>query len=94
MKIAFLQDNFTPSHIEENAKRISKFYQDSCEAGMDIAIVPFEALCGFAPEDLLDFPDFADLLTKKQRGLVRATQADTALIFDTPFALDGSFSTP
>lgn len=92
MKIAFLQDNFTPSHIEENAKRISKFYQDSCEAGMDIAIVPFEALCGFAPEDLLDFPDFADLLTKKQRGLVRATQADTALIFDTPFALDGSFS--
>ncbi len=92
MKIAILQDTFRPSHLEENKKRIAAFYKKASDEDADMVVVPSEAVCGFEPEDLLDFADFSDLLTKTQKELIRGTNPETALVFDTPFALDGSFS--
>lgn len=92
MKIAILQDGFGPIHIEENKKKISNFYQKASTAGADIVLIPAEAICGFEPECLLDYSDFTDMLAKAQKELIRSTNPETALVFDTPFALDGSFS--
>mgnify|MGYP001774241234 FL=1 len=92
MKIALLQDCFRPCRIEENKKKIADFYKKASQEDADIVVVPSEAICGFEPEGLLDFNDVNDALTDIQKELIRSTNADTALVFDTPFALDGSFS--
>lgn len=92
MKCAILQESFSPGNIEGNHKKVASFYQKASKEDVDVAIVPSEALCGFEPEDLLNFNDFSERLEKIQKSLVRATDSETALIFDTPIALDGSFS--
>lgn len=91
MKIAVLQDSFLPGAFKDNFKKIKAFYQRSCADDVDLAIVPTDALCGYEPGDLLNYTDCSDEITRLQKKLVKETTADTALLFDTPFALDGSF---
>lgn len=91
MKISILQDSFVPGAFKENFKKIKDFYSRSCKEEVDLAIVPTDALCGYEPGCLLNYMDCSDEITRLQKKLVKATTADTALLFDTPFALDGAF---
>lgn len=91
MKIAVLQDSFLPGAFKDNFKKIKDFYKKACAQEVDLAIVPTDALCGYEPGCLLNYTDCADEITRLQKKLVKETTADTALLFDTPFALDGSF---
>lgn len=92
MLISILQDSFRAGAVEENAGKIRDFYKKAVAQKVDLAIVPTEALCGFHPEKHLDYSDFSDRIAKAQKKLVRETDAFTALVFDSPFAMDGSFA--
>lgn len=92
MKVSFLQDAFRPGSVEENFKKIKSAYRDAVEKESDLLIVPSEALCGFGPDDLVDYSGYSDKVVKYQKQLIRDTSPGTALVFDTPYAIDGSFS--
>ncbi|MCM1169905.1 MAG: NAD(+) synthase [Bacteroides sp.] len=91
MKISILQDSFFPGAWEDNAKKISDFYKKSCREKADLAVVPTDALCGFDPKSLLEYTECSDRIARLQKKLIQETTGSTALVFDTPFALDGSF---
>lgn len=91
MKISVLQDAFFPGAWEENFKKISDFYKKACRERADLAVIPTDALCGFEPKSLLEYTECSDKIARLQKKLVRETTRSTALVFDTPFALDGSF---
>ncbi|MDE5574683.1 MAG: NAD(+) synthase [Bacteroidales bacterium] len=91
MKISVLQDAFFPGAWEENFKKISDFYKKACREKADLAVIPTDALCGFEPKSLLEYTECSDKIARLQKKLVRETTRGTALVFDTPFALDGSF---
>lgn len=91
MKVSILQDSFRPGAFKDNFKKIRDFYKKACREDVDLAIVPTDALCGYEPGCLLNYTDCSDEITRLQKKLVKETTAGTALMFDTPFALDGSF---
>lgn len=91
MKVSILQESFFPGAWEENYKKISTFYKKACREKSDLAIVPGDALCGFDPLSLLDYSVCSDKISRLQKKLVQETNTATALVFDSPFALDGSF---
>lgn len=91
MKISILQDSFLPGAWEENFKKVADFYKRACYEKADLAVVPTEALCGFEPKSLLEYMECSDKIARLQKKLIHETDRDTALVFDTPFALDGSF---
>ena len=91
MKVSVLQDAFFPGSWEENFKKISGFYKKACREKVDMAVIPTDALCGFEPKSLLEYTECSDKIARLQKKLVRETTRSTALVFDTPFALDGSF---
>lgn len=92
MKVSILQDAFRPGSLEENFKKIRSAYKNAVEKDADLLLVPSEALCGFGPDDLVDYSGYSDKVAKYQKQLIRETSPDTALVFDTPYAIDGSFS--
>ena len=92
MLVSILQDSFAPGAVEENAGKIRDFYKKAAAQNADIALVPPEALCGFAPGSLLEYSEYSDRIARAQKKIVRETGDFTALVFDTPFAMDGSFS--
>lgn len=92
MLIAVMQDAFRPGSVEDNYKRILSFYRKAVEKNADIVVVPSEGICGNNPVDLLDMEGYSNIVVKVQKKLVRETVASTALVFDSLFALDGSFS--
>lgn len=92
MIISVLQDAFRPGALEENFKKIKAAYNKAVEKKADMLVVPSEALCGFEPRGLVDYSGYSDKVAQMQKKLVRETVPDTALVFDTPYAIDGSFS--
>ena len=91
MKVSILQDSFFPGAWEDNFKKISDFYKKACREKVDLAVIPTDALCGFEPKTLLEYTDSSDKIARLQKKLVGEVNRSTALVFDTPFALDGSF---
>lgn len=92
MKVSILQDTFLPGAWEDNHKKIREFYQNACREKADIAVLPSDAISGYGAQGLLDYMENGDKIARLQKKLIKETTEHTALVFDTPFALDGSFS--
>ncbi|HMB01912.1 MAG TPA: nitrilase-related carbon-nitrogen hydrolase, partial [Spirochaetota bacterium] len=58
MKIALIQLNYHIGHFSYNRDKIIKAIQQAETAGVDLAVFSELCVCGYPPQDLLDYTDF------------------------------------
>jgi len=58
MKIGIAQINTKVGDFQGNLEKIRKFYGDAGGSGVDLVLFPELAVCGYAPQDLLERPSF------------------------------------
>ena len=60
MKIALAQLNYTIADFEGNASRITEAIGKAKDNGADLVVFSELAICGYPPDDLLDYPHFIE----------------------------------
>jgi predicted amidohydrolase len=80
MKILLAQMNSTVGDFEGNFKKMSEILNAS--HGADLVIFPECALCGYPPQDLLDYRAFAERAEKYSQKLIEEFK-DQSFIFGT-----------
>lgn len=60
MKIALAQINPVIGGFEENTKKIIRYIAEAREAGAKLVVFPELSVCGYPPQDFLQFDDFID----------------------------------
>lgn len=83
MKIAICQLNYTVGDIEGNTLKILDAYNKSVADGVDLAIFSELSICGYPPQDLLDYPHFIEKCGQALLQLAEITE-DTAMIVGCP----------
>ncbi len=83
MKIAICQLNYKIGDIEGNTLKISEAYNRSAADGADLAIFSELSICGYPPQDLLDYPHFIEKCRQALFQLAEITK-DTAMIVGCP----------
>src|SRR6186713_350713 len=58
MKIALAQQNYHIGNFEDNTRKIIEGIQEAKEQGADLVVFSELCVCGYAPGDFLEFPDF------------------------------------
>jgi len=58
MKIALAQQNYHIGNFEENTRKIIEGINKAKEQGADLVVFSELCVCGYAPGDFLEFPDF------------------------------------
>lgn len=61
MKIALAQLNYHIGNFEQNTKHIIAHIDLAKEKGADLVVFSELAICGYSPNDFLEFPDFITL---------------------------------
>jgi len=87
MKISICQLNYTVGDVEGNVAKIIDSYRRAVSDGADIAIFSELAICGYPPQDLLDYPHFIDKCWQAMLQLAEIT-TDTAIILGCPVQSD------
>lgn len=83
MKIALCQLNYTIADIEGNKKKIIDAINNAKTSNADLAVFSELSICGYPPDDLLDYPFFIDKC--KQAVLEIAEHCDNiAIIIGSP----------
>lgn len=83
MKIAICQLNYTIADIIGNTEAIIQSVQRAREAGADLAVFSELSVCGYPPDDLLDYPHFIRLCDNAVEKIARAS-AGIAVIIGAP----------
>ncbi len=83
MKIAICQLNYTVGDVEGNVAKIIDSYNRAVADGADMALFSELAICGYPPQDLLDYPHFIDKCRNALLELAEITE-DTAIIVGCP----------
>jgi len=83
MKIAICQLNFTIGDIDGNVSKIIDSYQRSVSEGADLAIFSELSICGYPPQDLLDYPHFIEKCRQALLQLAEITE-ETAMLVGCP----------
>src|SRR6478752_446965 len=83
MKIALAQQNYHIGNFEDNARKIIEGIKKAKEQGADLVVFSELCVCGYAPGDFLEFPDF---INKCYEAIDRIKQhADTiGLLIGSP----------
>ena len=58
MKIALAQQNYHIGNFEDNTRKIIEGIKNAKEQGADLVVFSELCVCGYAPGDFLEFPDF------------------------------------
>ena len=58
MKIALAQQNYHIGNFEDNTRKIIEGIKKAKEQGADLVVFSELCICGYAPGDFLEFPDF------------------------------------
>src|SRR6187401_926201 len=58
MKIALAQQNYHIGNFEDNTRKIIEGIKKAKEQGTDLVVLSELCVCGYAPGDFLEFPDF------------------------------------
>jgi NAD+ synthase (glutamine-hydrolysing) len=58
MKIALAQQNYHIGNFEDNTRKIIEGIDKAREQGADLVVFSELCVCGYAPGDFLEFPDF------------------------------------
>ena len=72
MKICIAQLNYKIGDIEGNTQKIADAIQEAKQAGADLVVFSELAVCGYSPEDLLNYPWFIE---KCEQGLEMVAQS-------------------
>mgnify|MGYP000035109113 FL=1 len=72
MKICVAQLNYKIGDIENNTQKIADTVHEAKQAGADLVVFSELAVCGYPPDDLLDFPWFIE---KCEQGLEMVAQS-------------------
>jgi len=83
MKLAICQLNFTVGDIEGNVSKILDAYQRAVSDGADLAVFSELSICGYPPQDLLDYPHFIEKCRQALLQLAEIT-GETAMIVGCP----------
>jgi NAD+ synthase (glutamine-hydrolysing) len=87
MKLAICQLNFTVGDIEGNVSKILDAYQRAVSDGADLAVFSELSICGYPPQDLLDYPHFIEKCRQALLQLAEIT-GETAMIVGCPLFSD------
>lgn len=80
MKIALAQLNYTIADIQGNSQKILSAIQGAKEQSADLIVFSELAVCGYPPEDLLDYPHFIDACKTAIESIARACHGITAIV--------------
>lgn len=83
MKIALCQLNFKVGDIDGNLKKISDSYNKAVSENVNLIAFSELAICGYPPQDLLDYPHFLERCLDALQKLVEQS-GDTAMIVGCP----------
>ncbi|MDP2176427.1 MAG: NAD+ synthase [Bacteroidota bacterium] len=83
MKIALCQLNFIIADIQGNANKIIKAIEEAQTNHCDLAIFSELSICGYPPDDLLDYPHFVDQCLFEVNKIA-AHVKDLAVIIGSP----------
>ena len=72
MKICIAQLNYKIGDIENNTQKIADTIHEAKQAGADLVVFSELAVCGYPPDDLLDYPWFIE---KCEQGLEMVAQS-------------------
>ena len=87
MKIAICQLNYKVGDIEGNTSKIIDAYNRAVADGADLALFSELAICGYPPQDLLDYPHFIYKCFQALLQLAEITN-ETAIIVGCPLYSD------
>lgn len=87
MKIAICQLNYKVGDIEGNTSKIIDAYNRAVADGADLALFSELAICGYPPQDLLDYPHFINKCFQALLQLAEITN-ETAIIVGCPIYSD------
>jgi NAD+ synthase (glutamine-hydrolysing) len=87
MKIAICQLNYKVGDIEGNTSKIIDAYNRAVSDGADLALFSELAICGYPPQDLLDYPHFIYKCFQALLQLAEITN-ETAIIVGCPLYSD------
>ena len=79
MKVAIGQINSTVGDFQGNRNKIEEFSIQAEKKGCSIIVFPELAICGYPPNDLLNYPEFLDENTRTLRQLQKALPPNIAV---------------
>lgn len=83
MKIALCQLNYKVGDIDGNVRSITDAYRNAVSDGADLAVFSELAICGYPPQDLLDYPHFIESCRQAALQLAELTE-ETAMLVGCP----------
>ncbi len=83
MRIALCQLNYKVGDLDGNYSKILKAYNQAVADKADLVLFSELALCGYPPQDLLDYPHFIDKCYQTLVALAKNT-GETAMIVGCP----------
>lgn len=84
MKIHIAQQNYHLGNITYNKEKIIAAIQSAKQAKSDLIIFPELAICGYAPNDLLEFPSFIQQCTAAINEIAQYTDKSIAALIGGP----------
>ncbi len=83
MKIALAQLNYHIGHLEQNTQHIIEHIKLAKTKGADLVVFSELSVCGYSPNDFLEFPDFIDLCEAAAQTIAKQCE-DIACIIGLP----------
>lgn len=80
MKICLAQLNYTIGDFEQNTLKISEAIQEARINGADLIVFSELAVCGYPPEDLLDYPSFVENCEQSLEAVAQSCTGIAAVI--------------
>ncbi|MBL7812518.1 MAG: NAD+ synthase [Bacteroidetes bacterium] len=80
MKICLAQLNYRIGDFEANTRKISEAIQEARTAGADLVVFSELAVCGYPPEDLLDYPWFIEKCEQSLEAVAESCQGIAAVV--------------
>jgi NAD+ synthase (glutamine-hydrolysing) len=80
MKIALAQLNYTIADIQGNSSKIIRAIHEAIDKKADLVVFSELAICGYPPDDLLDYPHFVDECLNALNIIAAETHKITAIV--------------
>lgn len=80
MKICLAQLNYTIGAFEENTSKMSLVIQEAKKEGADLVVFSELAVCGYPPEDLLDYAHFVERCEQSLDAVAESCQGIAAIV--------------
>lgn len=80
MKICLAQLNYTIGDFEQNTLKIAESIQEAKHAGADLIVFSELAVCGYPPDDLLDYPWFVEKCEQSLEAVAQSCHGIAAVV--------------